>query len=118
MAKYNSHTLRSFRYRENFVDQYLKSANLQYKKQGCSNGLCKVIVNGNIKLDKLLDIFFNNEFLPPIKGIYIDKFRCDGTKFSFNVNLDKLYPRSFELIDDATIKAWWRDKQIDSILKD
>jgi hypothetical protein len=42
--------------------------------------------------------------------MYIEKFKCDGNKFSFNINSDK-----FELIDDITIKAWWRDKQIDSI---
>ena len=108
-----SHNVWCFAYKENFIDQYLKTTRFSYKKQPCSNDVCKVIVNGNIKFDKLWNLFFNNNFLPPVKGIHIEKFKCDGNKFSFNI-----YSDNFELIDEVAIKTWWRDKQIDSILID
>ena len=102
-----------FSNKENFVDQYLKSANLSYKKEACYNGICKVRVKGNITLNKLHDLFFNNKYLPPVQNVYIENFKCDGSKFSFNIISDK-----FELLDETYIKAWWRDKQIETIFID
>ena len=113
MSRY-SHVSWWFANKENFVDQYLKSANfLFYRKVACSNGICKVRVTGNITLNKLHELFFNNKYLPPVQNVHIEKFKCDGSKFSFNIFSDK-----FELFDETYIKAWWRDKQIETIFID
>ena len=106
-----------YKRRKNFVDQYLQASGIDvYQKIVCSNGLCKVLVPGkNITLEKLNAIFFSGKNMPALskKDVCIDKFKCDGNKFSFLI-----HSLEWNEIDEIFLKSWWRDKQIDSILND